>query len=255
MPDGGVVVVARDVSAQREVDDLKSDFLATVSHELRTPLTPIQGFLQTLLRDDASFGDEERHRFYEVMLRQSERLERLIKDLLDATSLQDKDHLFFPEQVDWTGSATRVVELFRRQDPTRAFELHVEHDVPDVVVDEQRAEQVLSNLLSNAVKYSPPRAAVTVTIGHRDDEVVTTVTDRGPGIDPGEREKVFERFTRLGNHLTRTVGGAGLGLFIARRLVEGMGGTITVGSAPTGGASFSFTLPAAARAPYPTIAP
>jgi PAS domain S-box-containing protein len=248
MPDGGLVVVARDVSEQREVDDLKSDFLATVSHELRTPLTPIQGFLQTLLRDDASFGDEERHRFYEVMLRQSERLERLIKDLLDATSLQDKDHLFFPERIDWVDAATRIVELFRRQDPTREFRLNVDRDLPDVVVDEQRAEQVLSNLLSNAVKYSPPRAPVSVTIGRRGGEVVTTVTDRGPGIDPGEREKVFERFTRLGNHLTRTVGGAGLGLFIARRLVEGMGGSIAVDSGPSGGASFSFTLPVAAPA-------
>lgn len=256
MPDGGVVVVARDVSVQREVDDLKSDFLATVSHELRTPLTPIQGFLQTLLRDDAQFGDEERHRFYEVMLRQSERLERLIKDLLDATSLQDKDHLFFPEQVDWADAAGRIVDLFRRQDSTREFELHVEPGLPDVVVDEQRAEQVLSNLLSNAVKYSPPRAPVTITIGRRaSGEVITTVTDRGPGIDPGEREKVFDRFTRLGNHLTRTVGGAGLGLFIARRLVEGMGGTIAVDAGSAGGASFSFTLPAAARASYPLTTP
>ena len=244
MPGGGTVVVARDISAQREVEDLKADFLATVSHELRTPLTPIQGFLQTLLRDDASFADEERRRFYEVMLRQSERLERLIKDLLDATSLQDKDHLFFPEEVDWASSASRVIELFRRQDSSREFQLEIDPDVPRVIVDEQRAEQVLSNLLTNAVKYSPPREPVKVSITRVGDEVVTRVTDRGPGIAPAERERVFERFTRLGNHLTRTVGGAGLGLFIARRLVEGMGGTIEVDNAPTGGASFSFTLPA-----------
>lgn len=245
MPGGGCVVVARDVSAQREVDELKADFLATISHELRTPLTPIQGFLQTLLREDASFGEAERRRFYEVMLRQSERLERLIRDLLDATSLQDRDHLFFPEEVDWAHSAARVVELFRRQEPNRAFALEVEPGLPKVVVDEQRAEQVLSNLLANAVKYSPPREPVRVVVRREGATVVTVVEDRGPGIDESERERVFERFTRLGNHLTRRAGGAGLGLFIARRLVEGMGGTISVSAAPGGGAAFSFTLPVA----------
>lgn len=245
MPSGGCVVVIRDISAQRELEDLKADFLATVSHELRTPLTPIQGFLQTLLRDDAAFDEPERRRFYEVMLRQSERLERLIKDLLDATSLQDRDQLFFSEEVGWDATARRVVELFQRQEPGREFVLAVEPGLPAVVVDEQRAEQVLSNLLSNAVKYSPPRAPVIVTVSRKGDEVVTTVTDRGPGISPGERERVFERFTRLGNHLTRSVGGAGLGLFIARRLVEGMGGRIAVEAAPAGGTSFSFTLPVA----------
>jgi nitrogen-specific signal transduction histidine kinase len=248
MAAGGCVVVARDISAQREVDELKADFLATVSHELRTPLTPIQGFLQTLMRDDAAFDDEERNRFYEVMLRQSERLERLIKDLLDATSLQDKAHLFFPEEVDWAVTAGRVVELFRRQEPSRSFLLEAPPALPLVVVDEQRAEQVLSNLLTNAVKYSPADKPVVVRVSRRGGEVVTTVTDGGPGIAPGEREKVFERFTRLGDHLTRTVGGAGLGLFIARRLVEGMGGSIHVDNAPEGGAAFSFTLPASAGA-------
>lgn len=248
MPGGGCVVVARDVSAQREVDELKADFLATISHELRTPLTPIQGFLQTLLRDDAAFGEAERRRFYEVMLRQAERLERLIRDLLDATSLQDRDHLFFPEEIDWGVVAARVVELFRRQEPTREFALEVKPGLPPVVVDEQRAEQVLSNLLANAVKYSPPREPVRVVVRWEGDEVVTVVEDRGPGIEEPDRERVFERFTRLGNHLTRRAGGAGLGLFIARRLVEAMGGTISVDAAPGGGAAFSFTLPVAVGA-------
>jgi PAS domain S-box-containing protein len=248
MKEGGVVIVARDISAQREVEELKTDFLATVSHELRTPLTPIQGFLQTLLRDDASFSDEERLRFYEVMLRQSERLERLIKDLLDATSLQDKDHLFFPEEVDWEQTATRVVELFRRQEPGRHFSLMIAEGLPRVIVDEQRAEQVLSNLIANAAKYSPPEEPITVTVELSRGVLVTTVSDRGPGIPETDRDRVFDRFTRLGSHLTRSVGGAGLGLFIARRLVEGMGGRIVVEDAPGGGAAFRFTLPMATAA-------
>ena len=250
MPEGGYVVVARDITAQKQVDDLKGDFLATISHELRTPLTPIQGFLQTLLRDDNAFDDSERRRFYEVMLRQSERLERLIKDLLDATSLQDSEHLFVPEEVDWETAATQVVDLFRRQDPEREFELEVQDHLPPVVADAQRAEQVLSNLISNAVKYSGAGAAVRVTIECLGNEVITTVADRGPGIPPADRERVFERFTRLGDHLTRRVGGAGLGLFIARRLVEGMGGAISVDASPEGGAAFTFSLPAYANAAH-----
>jgi signal transduction histidine kinase len=249
MAEGGSVVVARDVTAQKEVDDLKADFLGTVSHELRTPLTPIIGFLQTLLRDDVSFSPEDRRRFYDLMLKQSERLQRLVNDLLDATSLNDRDHLFLPEELDWAVSARRVVDLFRGQHPDRRFDLAIGDDLPIVVADEQRAEQVLTNLLGNAVKYTPEGEPVTVTVSADAGVVVTTVCDRGPGIAPAERDLVFERFTRLGHHLTRRVGGAGLGLFIARRLVEGMGGTISVDDAPGGGAAFTFTLPVHVTAP------
>jgi PAS domain S-box-containing protein len=243
MAEGGYVVVARDITTQKQVDDLKADFLATISHELRTPLTPIQGFLQTLLRHDVSFDEEEKRRFYEVMLRQSERLERLVKDLLDATSLQDQDHLFLPEEVDWATDVGHVVDLFRRQEPGRTFLVEVQEHLPRVVADEQRAEQVLSNLIANAIKYSPADEPVRITVEARGSEILTTVADRGPGIAPSDRDRIFERFTRLGDHLTRRVGGAGLGLFIARRLVEGMGGTIKAGAAPEGGAAFTFSLP------------
>lgn len=243
LPDGGYVVVARDITAQKQIDDLKADFLATVSHELRTPLTPIQGFLHTLLREDVAFDDDQRRRFYEVMLRQSERLERLVKDLLDATSLQDSESLFLPEQVDWAAAVSRTLDLFRTQEPGRVFVLEVAPSLPYVVADEQRAEQILSNLVSNAIKYSPENLPVRVSVEEIDGVVRTTVYDAGPGVPPGDRDRIFERFTRLGDHLTRRVGGAGLGLFIAKRLVEAMGGEITVDAAPEGGAAFSFTLP------------
>ena len=243
LPDGGYVVVARDITTQKQVDDLKADFLATVSHELRTPLTPIQGFLHTLMRDDVTFEDDQRKRFYEVMLRQSERLERLVKDLLDATSLQDSQQLFLPEEVDWASSVAHTVELFRTQEPAREFVLEIEQALPHVVADEQRAEQILSNLINNAIKYSGETQPVRITVEEIDGQVRTTVFDHGPGVPPGDRERIFERFTRLGDHLTRKVGGAGLGLFIAKRLAEGMGGDISVDDSPDGGAAFSFTLP------------
>jgi PAS domain S-box-containing protein len=243
LPDGGYVVVARDITTQKQVDDLKADFLATVSHELRTPLTPIQGFLHTLMREDVTFEDDQRRRFYEVMLRQSERLERLVKDLLDATSLQDSQQLFLPEEVDWASSVAHTVELFRTQEPARDFVLEIEQALPHVVADEQRAEQILSNLINNAIKYSGETQPVRITVEEIDGQIRTTVFDHGPGVPPGDRDRIFERFTRLGDHLTRKVGGAGLGLFIAKRLAEGMGGDISVDDSPDGGAAFSFTLP------------
>ncbi len=243
LPDGGYVVVARDITVQKQVDDLKADFLATVSHELRTPLTPIQGFLHTLMRDDVTFEDDQRKRFYEVMLRQSERLERLVKDLLDATSLQDSQQLFLPEEVDWASSVAHTVELFRTQEPAREFILEIESALPHVVADEQRAEQILSNLINHAIKYSGETQPVRITVEQVDGVIRTTVFDHGPGVPAGDRERIFERFTRLGDHLTRKVGGAGLGLFIAKRLAEGMGGDISVDDSPDGGAAFSFSLP------------
>lgn len=244
LPERGLVVVARDVTAQREIEELKADFLATISHELRTPLTPIQGFLQTLVREGVRFTDEEREGFYRIMLAQSERLGRLVADLLDAVSLQGAELAMLPEEVDWADSAAGPVELARRQHPDREFGLEIDDDLPTAVADRRRAEQILSNLLTNAVKYSPAGSPVRVTIGARGPMILTTVADRGPGIPPADRERVFERFTRLGDHMTRAIGGVGLGLFIARRLVESMGGRIWVEDAPEGGAAFSFTVPA-----------
>ena len=244
MPGGGYVVVARDVTAQKEVDDLKADFLATVSHELRTPLTPIKGFLATLRDKDDDFDSEQRVHLYEVMQRQADRLERLVTDLLDATSMdQQQSPLFLSEELHWGTAAARAVEVFQRQEPDREIAFDCPVELPDVVADEQRAEQVLMNLLSNAAKYSPVDGRIAVVLTHDADEVRTTVVDTGPGIEPGHRERIFERFTRLGDYRTRTSGGAGLGLFIAKRLVEGMGGTISVDDGPDGGAAFSFTLP------------
>ena len=248
MSDGGYVVVARDVTARRQVEEMKADFLATISHELRTPLTPIQGFLQTLLRRDGDFGEEDRRRIFEVMLRESKRLERLIKDLLDATSLDHTEALFLPEVLDWGVAAAEMVDTARRGDPERDIELVRRRGLPKVVADEQRAGQVLANLLANAIKYSPPGTPIQVTLSRKGDKVLTTVCDRGPGIPVADRRRAFERFTRLGDHMTRAHGGVGLGLYIARRLVEAMGGEISVAAAPGGGAAFAFTLPTASAA-------
>lgn len=251
MSDGGYVVVARDVTAQKELDELKTDFLATISHELRTPLTPIQGFIQTLLRSDADYSEEQRKGFYEIILRQSERLGRLVGELLDAVSMQERQPSVHIQEVDWVGAVSGVVDMMRSQHPEREFTFEELGSVPAAAADERRAEQVLSNLLTNAVKYGDPDWPIEVKVEAKGSEITTTVSDRGPGISPADRERIFERFTRLGDHLTRTAGGVGLGLYIARRLVEGMRGRIWVEAAPQGGAQFMFSLPCFGREERP----
>jgi signal transduction histidine kinase len=241
LPDGGAVIVARDETAKKEVDDLKADFLATISHELRTPLTPIKGYL-TMLLGDQPLEPERIRSFLEVMARQTGRLERLIGDLLDATSLQ-QNQLYLPDEVDWAVAVRDVASLVRNQFPDHEIALELPSELPRLMADEQRAEQILGNLMSNACKYSPLNSTVTVSVRVDDDQIRTTVSDQGPGVPLADRSRIFERFTRLGDHMRRTVGGAGLGLFIARQLVDAMGGSIKVEDAPGGGAAFSFTLP------------
>jgi PAS domain S-box-containing protein len=244
LSDGGYVLVARDVTARKQIEDEKADFLATVSHELRTPLTPIKGFLQTLLRRDEEFTPEDRRHVYEVMLREEGRLERLVHQLLQATSLEH-DRSFVPETIDWPALVADQLEKFRRDDPARGFDLEVRDDVTTVLGDTHLAQEVLGNLLSNAGKYSPDGAPVKVVVEREGVSVVTTVIDRGPGVATADRDRIFDKFTRLGDHLTRAQQGVGLGLYIARRSVESMGGRIWVVPGPGGGAAFSFTVPAA----------
>src|SRR4029453_12134770 len=240
-------VVVRDVTRERQTDELKNDFVASVSHELRTPLTPIKGFLMTLLREDRDFAQDRRREYYRLMLMQSQRLERLIEDLLEVTRLEAGAGLVDATAIDAVDLVRQVVDRFTSEDPDRTVQVVA----PDHAVfcrgDWMRIDQVLGNLLANALPYAPPHEPVGGPLGPQGREVGVEVRDWGPGIPIDEQSRIFERFHRVGHYMTREPGGAGLGLYLAKRLVEAMGGRIWVSSRLGPGSVLSFALPAAPR--------
>lgn len=248
LSDGGYVAVARDETARKKLQDDKDGWIAQVSHELRTPLTPIKGFLHTLARRDAELTTEDRARIYEIMIREERRLEALVDSLLRSTQLDAGGMVVDLVEVDWAERVEEQVELIRRQDPSRTVTLDVGPDAGPALADEGLAVGVLTNLLSNALKYADGDGPVEVVIEADGDELITSVVDHGPGIPRSDRTRIFDKFTRLGNHLTRSQQGVGLGLHIAKQSIERLDGRIWVDETPGGGATFRFTLPRAERA-------
>lgn len=249
LSEGGYVVVARDDTGRKKLQDDKDGWIAQVSHELRTPLTPIKGFLHTLQTREADFSAADRRRMYDVMVREEQRLEDLVTSLLQVTTIDQNGLVAVPEDLDWPALVEAQVDVLRRDGPDRGFEVHVGPGVDRVVADPSLATGVLTNLLSNAVKYAPRGRLVEVRMERDGDHVVTTVADDGPGVPRSDRERIFDKFTRLGDHLTRPQQGVGLGLYIARRSLDRMDGEIWCDQRPGGGSVFGFTLPAAGAEP------
>lgn len=241
-----LIIVARDVTKAREVERMKDDFVATVSHELRTPLAPIKGWAATLLRDDVHLDERERRQALESILRQAERLERLVVNLLEVSRIEEGVEGPQIGTADAARAAAKIVEELRLSRPDRTVNFIAVPARALVRGDEMLVEQIVSNLVSNAMRYSPPSEPIEVRVSATGAAVSVAVSDRGPGIPPEAAEAVFERFRQLGSHLTRTGGGAGLGLYIARHLARTMGGSLTVRSEPGAGATFELVLPAAA---------
>jgi PAS domain S-box-containing protein len=255
LSDGGYVVIARDDTARKKVQDDKDGWIAQVSHELRTPLTPIKGFLHTLARRDAELTHEDRARIYEIMIREEQRLEALVDSLLRSTQLDAGAMVVVPTEVDWAALVVEQVGLARRQDPARTIEAHVAADAGTVLADDALAAGILRNLLTNALKYAEGGDPIEVTVTREGDEVVTSVIDHGPGIPRSDRDRIFDKFTRLGNHLTRSQQGVGLGLHIAKQSADRLDGRVWADETPGGGATFRFTLPVPDDAPAPVERP
>jgi PAS domain S-box-containing protein len=244
----GTVYAFRDLTAERAVDELKREFLATASHELRTPLAAIYGAAMTLRRRDVEVDEEDRDRLLGVIAHESDRLARIVNEILVADHLDSGRLRMTSARIDPVETATAVVNAARVVAPESVgIELDADAEMPAVSADREHLRQVLVNLVDNAVKYSPDGGRVTVRIEDRGPSVRFTVSDEGIGIPPNEQARVFDKFYRLDPDLTRGVGGTGLGLYICRELVRRMSGRITLVSSPGKGSTFVVDLPAAAR--------
>jgi PAS domain S-box-containing protein len=242
----GRIFAFRDISSERLIEQMKSDFVSTVSHELRTPLTSIYGFAETLLRQDVAFGEPERRTFMEYIARESERLTSIVDALLNVARLDtgDLQVTVAPTDVGAVVSDVFSTAQAANDDNGHSFVLELEEDAAlTAEADAEKLRQVLDQLIQNAVKFSPDGGTVTVAARKRGpDAVEVTVADEGIGIPSIEQQRIFSKFYRADSS-NRASGGAGLGLFIAQGLVAAMGGRIWVDSTEGRGSSFTFELP------------
>src|SRR3989442_668523 len=228
------------VAELRELDRLKSDFVAAASHELRSPLTSIHGYVH-ILRTIGAAPDETGQEALAAIDRQTVRLTRLITNLLQEARLEHGEVVTDVVTFAFGELAREVRADFH--DSASQIRIEVEDDLPQVTCDRRRVLEVLTNLVDNAIKYSKPGAAVVIGCSVQEHTFTFWVSDQGVGISPEERARIFERFYQSDQSATRSVGGVGLGLHIVRGLVQAMGGTIEVDSVPFEGSTFRVSLP------------
>ncbi len=238
-----IIANVRDITNFRQAQEMQNVFISTVSHELKTPVALIKGYAGTLRRDDASWDPQVIRDGLQVIEEEADRLTELIENLLAASKLRAERMELELEDVQLDQLAAEVLERFRTQSEKHQFALSFPPEFPVVRGDRARLRQVLDNLVSNAIKYSPDGGLIEIG-GTTDEGVVSVyVRDQGVGIPEHEQERIFERFYRVNDSLSRRTKGTGLGLYLAKTIIEAHGGRIRVRSKPGQGAMFYFTLP------------
>lgn len=246
-PGGGVVLVMRDITELRRLENVRRDFVANVSHELRTPVSTIRATAEALL-GGALEDREHATRFSKALLRNAERLSRIISDLLDLSRIEAGEQDIDIQPVTVGTAVHRALELV--EDAASKRKIAVETDIePGIaaLADEKALDHVLLNLVDNAVKYTPEGGHVQVWARRQEDEVRIEVRDDGPGVPDRHRERIFERFYRVDKGRSREIGGTGLGLAIVRHLMDSIGGEVGYKPNHPTGSVFWLTLPIAER--------
>jgi len=247
----GRIIALRDITRERELDKMKTDFISVVSHELRTPLTSLKGYTDLLLSGAAGETTELQAEFLGIIQLSTTRLSNLINDILDISRIESGTLQIKHEPIDYQKIVADTLRLMKAAADAKQIRLDsaLPEFIPPVRGDADKVTQVLTNLVSNALKYTPEGGWVKVSLELSGEAGVTTcVADSGIGVTPEDQKKLFQKFFRADNSSTREAGGTGLGLVIAKTLVELMGGAIWLESEPNQsepghGSRFYFTLP------------
>ena len=243
---GGAVVLFRDITHVRRVEEMRRDFVANVSHELRTPLSIFRGYLETLL-DDPKQPPGELVRILEVMERHSERLTTLVDDVLSLARLEAPESRLDLVELPLRPFLTEILRDWEKRFSAKQLRANLEAPagLPDVRADEGRLQEVIYNLLDNAVKYSPSGGQITVRADAADEMVRVSVSDEGGGIPARELPRIFERFYRADKARSRELGGTGLGLSIVKHIAQLHGGNVEAASEVGRGTTITVSWPIA----------
>ncbi len=240
----GLIAVIHDITSRFELDKSRREFVANVSHELRTPLTSIKGACETLMEDPEMPGDM-RDYFLDMAITESDRMTRIVSDLLVLSRLDNKRTQWKVETFDLCRSITRLIDVMRVdiQSHRHRVTFTPKGDIPPLTADKERIEQVIINIISNSIKYTPEDGKIDVTACEENGQITIRVQDNGIGIPEEDIAHIFERFYRVEKSRTSETGGTGLGLAIARELIEAHGGTITIDSELGKGSAVTIVLP------------
>ncbi len=220
---------------------IQDEFIATVSHELRTPLTSIRGFSQTLLTSWDKLDDNSKKRFISIIGEQSERLIHLVENILSVSKMNSNNTIM--NEVNVNAAINKLMPIFNEQYKSHKIVLSLQNPLPTVRLDEDKFHQIMTNLVDNAAKYSSADSPIFISTLLCGESVRISVKDEGVGIKEKDFSKIFQKFSRLENHLTSKTQGNGLGLYITKQIVEKMNGSISFTSKEGRGTEFVVEFP------------
>ncbi len=234
-------IIIQDVTADREVDRMKTSLISTVSHELRTPLAAIKGYASTLLADDVQWSQESTREFLDIISAEADRLSELVNNLLDLSRLEAGSLRLQLIECNIQEVIQRAASRSLKA-PAQQLTVHIAPGLPPLYADQPRLETVLRNLFENAAKYAGENVKIVISVTRVSDKIIFRVEDNGPGIPPEQSERIFDAFYRVDNLYSRGAGGTGLGLAICRGMIHAHQGEIWVEPRDQG-ACFAFSIP------------